>query len=66
MTAARRTRHAPDADSESAIYIGSAVVGHILVHNGVVTATDATGRHLGDFKSDKLAMAAIHSARRAA
>jgi hypothetical protein len=62
VTGRRRTR----ADSESAIYDGNLAIGSILVRNGKVTATNAAGKKLGTFKSDKLAMAAIHSARRAA
>jgi hypothetical protein len=52
-----RAPHA--ADSEAAIYAGRDVVGHILVRSGQITATDANGRRLGTYATDKLAMAAI-------
>jgi hypothetical protein len=53
---ARRTRH---ADSESAIYQDRDVVGHILVRAGKITATDASGRKLGVYPTDRAAMSAI-------
>jgi hypothetical protein len=59
---ARRTRHA--ADSESQVYAGRHIAGSILVRAGKITATDADGKLLGVFGTDKLAMAAILDAAR--
>ena len=61
---ARRGKVAPHAAaSESTIYQGRDVVGSILVvQKGRVTATDATGKRLGTFKTDREAMAALLTA----
>jgi hypothetical protein len=59
---------APDAQtSESVVYLGRAVAGSILVvRKGQVTATDAAGRRIGTFKTDREAMTAILAAAREA
>ena len=64
----RHTKAAPhEAASESTIYAGRDAVGSILVlQKGRVTATDATGKRLGTFKTDREAMAALLTAARQA
>ncbi len=50
---------------ESAVYLGRAVAGSILVvRKGQVIATDAAGKRLGIFQTDREAMAAILRAAR--
>lgn len=52
--------------AESSVYLGSHEVGSIVVmQKGRVIATDATGRRLGTFKTDREAMSAIVTAARA-
>ena len=65
---ARRGKVAPHAAaSESTIYQGRDVVGSILVvQKGRVTATDAAGKRLGVYRTDREAMTAILTAARAA
>jgi hypothetical protein len=64
---ARRKKAAPHAQaSESAVYLGRDLAGSILVvRKGRVTATDAAGKRLGTFKSDREAMRAVLDAARA-
>jgi hypothetical protein len=53
--------------SESTVYLGRDAVGSILVvQKGQVTATDATGKSLGTFRTDRDAMTAILARARAA
>jgi len=65
---ARRGKAAPRAEasesaSESTIYLDRDVAGSILVvQRGRVTATDAAGKLLGTFKTDREAMAEILAA----
>jgi hypothetical protein len=65
---AHREKALPHAEaSESTVYLGRAAVGSILVvRKGQVTATDAAGKRLGVYRSDREAMAAILTAARAA
>jgi len=64
---AHRKKATPHAQtSESVIYLGRVAVGSILVvRKGQVTATDASGKRLGTFRSDREAMTAILNAARA-
>jgi hypothetical protein len=58
----QRKRAEPHAEaaSESTVYLGRDAVGSILVvGKGLVTATDAAGKRLGTFATDREAMAAI-------
>ena len=59
---------APHAQSsESTVYAGRDAVGSILVlRKGQVTATDAAGKRLGTFGTDREAMAAVLRAAREA
>ena len=65
---ARRKNAAPRAEaSESTVYLDRDVAGSILVlRKGQVTATDAAGKRLGTFKTDREAMGVILAAARAA
>jgi hypothetical protein len=61
---ARRTPH--EAASESVIYLDRDAVGKIEIRRkGQVTATDAAGKRLGTFKTDREAMRAVLAAARA-
>jgi hypothetical protein len=52
--------------SESAVYLGRDLAGSILVvRKGHVTATDAAGKRLGTFATDREAMRAVLAAARA-
>jgi hypothetical protein len=64
---ARRKKGRPDAEAwESTVYLGRDAVGSILVvRKGQVTATDAAGKRLGTFKTDREAMTAILATARA-
>ena len=63
----RGAMNAPAKASESAVYLGRDLAGSILVlRKGQVTATDAAGKRLGTFKTDREAMTAILTAARAA
>ncbi len=61
LQSARRRKAALRAEtSESTVYAGRDVVGSILVvRKGRVTATDASGKRLGVYRTDREAMAAI-------
>ena len=62
---ARRKKTTPHAASESAIYAGRELAGTVIVQRkGRVTATDASGKCIGTFATDRAAMAAIHAAAR--
>jgi len=66
MTARREKAARYAAASESTVYVGRDAVGSILVvRKGQVTATDAAGKRLGVYRSDREAMAAILAAARA-
>ena len=63
---ARGKKIAPHAEaSESTIYLDRDAVGTVILERkGRVAATDAAGKRLGTFKTDREAMAAIlHKAR---
>jgi hypothetical protein len=65
LQSARRKKAAPHAEA-STVYLGRAVAGSILVvRKGQVTATDAAGKRLGVYRTDREAMAAILAAARA-
>ena len=61
LQSARRRKAALRAEtSKSTVYAGRDVVGSILVvRKGRVTATDASGKRLGVYRTDREAMAAI-------
>ena len=60
MTGQRRTALPHAATSESTVYLGRDAIGSIIVvGKGQVIATDAAGKRLGTFKTDREAMAAI-------
>ena len=65
---ARGKKAAPHtAAPESSVYLGRDAVGSILIaQKGQVTATDAAGRRIGTFKTDREAMTAILAAAREA
>jgi hypothetical protein len=65
---ARDKKAAPHGEaSESTIYLDRDVAGTVILERkGRVTATDAGGKRLGTFKTDREAMAAILTAARAA
>jgi hypothetical protein len=65
---ARGKKAPPHAEaSESTIYAGRDAVGTVILERkGRVTATDAAGKRLGTFKTDREAMAAILAAARKA
>jgi hypothetical protein len=67
LIVARGRGAAPHAQaSESAVYLGRDLAGSILVvRKGQVTATDAAGKRLGTFKTDREAMGAVLAAARA-
>jgi hypothetical protein len=67
MTARGSKNVAPHATApESTVYLGRDAIGSILVvGKGEVTATDAAGKRLGTFATDREAMAAILRAREA-
>jgi hypothetical protein len=66
MTARGKKAPPQAVAAESVVYLGRDVVGSILVvRKGQVTATDANGKRLGTFKTDREAMAAILAAARA-
>jgi hypothetical protein len=64
---ARRKKAAPHAEaSEATIYLDRDVAGTVIVERkGRVTATDAAGKRLGVYRTDREAMAAILAAARA-
>jgi hypothetical protein len=65
MSARRKNAASHEAASESTVYLGRDAVGSILVVcKGRVTATDAAGKRLGTFRTDREAMAAILAAAR--
>jgi len=61
LQSARRKKAALRAEaSESTVYAGRDAVGSILVvRKGRVTATDASGKRLGVYRTDREAMTAI-------
>ena len=63
-----RGKKAPHVEaSKSTVYLDRDAVGSILVlRKGQVTATDAAGKRLGTFKTDREAMTAILAAARKA
>ena len=65
---ARGKKGGPHAQSsESTVYAGRDAVGSILVlRKGQVAATDAAGKRLGTFKTDREAMSAVLAAARKA
>jgi len=66
MQSACRKKAAPHAEA-STVYLGRDAVGSILVvQKGRVTATDAAGKRLGVYRTDREAMTAILTAARAA
>jgi hypothetical protein len=64
---ARRKKAAPHAEaSESTIYLDRDVGGTVILkRKGRVTATDASGKRLGVYRTDREAMGAILAAARA-
>ena len=61
-----RRKKAPPHAEASTVYLGRDAVGSILVlQKGRVTATDAAGKRLGVYRTDREAMAAILAAARA-
>jgi hypothetical protein len=65
-TAARKTARRRALAAESVVYDGSKLIGEIKPKAGMFTARLASGRRLGAFTTDQLAMKAITAAARAA
>ena len=67
MNAHRKNAPPHAVAAESVVYLGRDAVGSILVvRKGQVTATDAAGRRIGVYRTDREAMTAILTAARKA